>query len=320
MTHKALTNARRDYDRIARAIDVVIGDRSRSLEALADEVGLSPFHFQRLFKRWAGVTPKQFATYLTLEHAKVVLEKSDSLLGASFETGLSGPSRLHDAFVTLEAMTPGAYKAQGRDLVIRYGFHPTRFGDALILRTERGICGLEFFSGTSRAALAAAKARWPLSRFVEEIRATAPIAAQLGNPDVSTPLLLRGTNFQLQVWAALLRIPPGSIASYGDIAAAIGQPTASRAVGAALGQNTIGFLVPCHRVLRATGLFQSYRWGATRRRAMLAWEASQLADAPSASGGSTGTGQHREADQRRDDERHTHKKRRARSEMREHCT
>jgi AraC family transcriptional regulator of adaptative response/methylated-DNA-[protein]-cysteine methyltransferase len=259
----------RDYTRIAQAIDVVMRDRALPLDQVAEKIGLSPFH---------GVTPKQFAAYLTLEHAKLALESSESLLGASFDLGLSGASRLHDLFVTVEAMTPGEYKAQGRDLVIRHGVHPTRFGPALVLRTDRGVCGLEFIAGEPDAALTQAKARWPLSRFVADARATAAIARELGEADAEPQgLLLRGTNFQIQVWSALLRIPPGAIASYGDIARGIGHPGASRAVGAALAQNSVGYLVPCHRVLRATGLFQSYRWGATRRRAMLAWEAAQQA-------------------------------------------
>jgi len=277
-----LASNHRDYDRIAKAIDHIVTTRTGqpSLEELAAHVGLSPFHFQRLFKRWAGVSPKQFLGYLTVEHAKASLEKSQSVLTTSFDTGLSGGARLHDQFVAVEAMTPGEYKAQGRDLVIRHGVHDTVFGPALILTTARGVCGLEFIAdGSAAQALAAAKARWPLSTFLVDVKATGAAARQIfakEDGDKSRPrLLLRGTNFQLQVWSALLRVPAGSIVTYGDLARVVCSPAAVRAVGTALGQNTVGYLVPCHRVLRATGLFKAYRWGATRRRAMLAWEASQ---------------------------------------------
>ncbi|TAK99038.1 MAG: methylated-DNA--[protein]-cysteine S-methyltransferase [Rhodospirillaceae bacterium] len=272
----------RDYDRVARAIDFIIAGHAGqpSLDDVAAHVGLSPFHLQRLFKRWAGVSPKQFAGYLTVEYAKTVLEKSASLLSTSLDAGLSGASRLHDAFVAVEAMTPGDYKAQGRDLIIRYGIHDTPFGRALVLVTARGICGLEFIvDGNEAAALTIARARWPLSQFVADLNCTGAIAAKLGAPGAMSQerLLLRGTNFQIQVWSALLRVPAGAIVTYGDIAKAVCTSKATRAVGTALGQNTLGYLVPCHRVLRATGLFKAYRWGATRRRAMIAWEAARSA-------------------------------------------
>lgn len=270
----------RDYDRVAQAIEFILAGQEchPSLDEIAAHVNLSPFHFQRLFKRWAGISPKQFARFLTVEYAKAALEKSATVLSASVDANLSGTSRLHDAFMAVEAMTPGDYKAQGRDLVIRYGFHATPFGRALLLATQRGICGLEFLVGDEGAAtLEAAKARWPLSRFVADQERTAAVAAKLGQPGLAAGerLLLKGTNFQIQVWRALLRVPSAAIVTYGDIAREIRAVKAMRAVGTALGQNTIGYLVPCHRVLRSTGLFKSYRWGATRRRAMLAWEASQ---------------------------------------------
>ncbi len=272
-----------DYGRISRAIETMVaaaseGGTSPGLAELAAKAGLSPFHFQRLFKRWAGVSPKQFARFLTLEYAKTTLEQSASVLSAAFDAGLSGGSRLHDLFVAVEAMTPGEYKARGRDLVIRHGLHDTPFGPALILVTDRGVCGFDFIAGSPARALKDAKARWPLSRFVADDKATARVAAKMFT---RTPvrsrdmrLLLRGTNFQLQVWAALLRIPPANISTYGAIAEAIGKPKAVRAVGTALAANPIGYLVPCHRVLRSTGLFKNYRWGAARRHAMLAWEAA----------------------------------------------
>lgn len=272
-----------DYGRISLAIETMVaaasnGGTSPGLVELAAQAGLSPFHFQRLFKRWAGVSPKQFARFLTLEHAKTTLEQSASVLSTAFDVGLSGGSRLHDLFVAVEAMTPGEYKAQGRDLVIRHGLHDTPFGPALILVTDRGVCGFDFIAGSPARALKDAKARWPLSRFVADDKATARVAAKMftRRPGRSGDmrLLLRGTNFQLQVWAALLRIPPASISTYGAIAEAIGKPKAVRAVGTALAANPIGYLVPCHRVLRSTGLFKNYRWGASRRHAMLAWEAA----------------------------------------------
>ncbi len=272
-----------DYRRISRAIETMVaavsdGGTPPGLAELAAQAGLSPFHFQRLFKRWAGVSPKQFARFLTLEHAKTTLEQSASVLNAAFDVGLSGGSRLHDLFVAVEAMTPGEYKAQGRDLVIRHGVQDTPFGPALILVTDRGVCGFDFLAGSAARALKEARARWPLSRFVADDKATAAVAAKMFSRNArrsgDVRLLLRGTNFQLQVWAALLRIPPANISTYGAIAAAIGKPTSARAVGTALAANPIGYLVPCHRVLRATGMFKSYRWGATRRHAMLAWEAA----------------------------------------------
>ena len=243
-------------------------------------MGLRPFHFQRPFKRWAGVSPKQFAGFLTVESAKAALERSQSLLSATRDAGLSGMSRLHDLFVTVEAMTPGDYKAQGRDIVISYGFHDTPFGRALVLATDRGICGLEFLANGDKAAvLAHAKDRWPLNRFAAWPDMTgAAIAGAFAPPRTKSGqkmrLLLKGTNFQIQVWPALLRIPPGAIVSYGDIARDVCSAAASRAVGTALGQNAIGYLVPRHRVWRATGLFKNYRWGAARRHAMLAWDAA----------------------------------------------
>jgi AraC family transcriptional regulator of adaptative response/methylated-DNA-[protein]-cysteine methyltransferase len=268
----------RDYARIEAAIARMLAGDGPSLAQLAEAAGLSPFHFQRLFKRWAGVSPKQFMSYVTLEHAKAALEQSASVLDTALDVGLSGPSRLHDLFVAVEAMTPGEYKAQGRDLEIRYGFHDTPFGPALLLATDRGVCGFEFIAGAAQAALDEAKARWPLSRFVADATGTAAIVAQMFDGKGETPaLLLRGTNWQIQVWSALLRLPAGSITSYSAIAKNVCTIKASRAVGTALAANTIAYLVPCHRVLRATGLFKSYRWGVTRRTVMLGWEAARLA-------------------------------------------
>jgi AraC family transcriptional regulator of adaptative response/methylated-DNA-[protein]-cysteine methyltransferase len=272
----------KDYERIAAAIETMVaatanGGNAPPLAKLAAQARLSAFHFQRMFKRWAGVSPKQFASYLTLEHAKATLEQSASVLGTAFDVGLSGPSRLHDLFVTVEAMTPGEYKTQGRDLIIRHGIHETPFGPALILITDRGVCGFDFVAGSETRALKEARARWPLSRFIPDQTATAAVAANMFGASGDMRLLLRGTNFQVQVWSALLRIPPANISTYGAVAKAVGKPKAVRAVGSALAANPVGYLVPCHRVLRSTGLFKSYRWGAVRRHAMLAWEAARRA-------------------------------------------
>lgn len=272
-----------DYARVEAAINHIMAERDTppSLETLAKRAGLSPFHFQRVFKRWAGVSPKQFASYISVAYAKTALEASSSLLDVALDTGLSGPSRLHDLFVSVEAMTPGQYKAQGRDLVIRYGTADLPFGRALILMTDRGVCGIDFTEGEDAATLERAKRNWPLSRFESDQEAALQMAARIFSVEnehgggARPPLLLRGTNFQIQVWSALLRVPAGSVASYGDIAKAVGKPKAARAVGAALGANTLAYVVPCHRVLRATGLFKSYRWGAPRRWAMLGWEAAR---------------------------------------------
>lgn len=271
-----------DYRRIERAIrylDDHLVDQP-SLEDVAHEIGLSPFHAQRLFTRWAGISPKRFLGLLTVGHAKAVLQAGESVLDATYEVGLSGPSRLHDLFVGFEAMTPGEYKQQGASLTLSYGIHPTRFGDALLLTTERGIAGLSFVDGDPDAALEEAQAAWPLSRLVADPAATGTLVGQLFGEDEQRqglpPLLLKGTNFQVKVWSALLRVPPGRVISYLDLASAIGQPRAVRAVGSALARNPIGYLVPCHRVIRATGALGDYRWGRTRRRALLAWESAQI--------------------------------------------
>lgn len=267
-------DAARDYARVERAIDFLISNRDvqPSLDAVAEHVGLSSFHVQRLFTRWAGISPKRFLSYLTVEHAKHRLEQSASVLDAAYDAGLSGSSRLHDLMVSVEAMTPGEYKAMGSDLTIRHGVAPTPYGDALFLVSDRGLCGLEFIDAAPDNLLIEAKARWPLSHFVEDQSAAHNSAhAVFGTGEVS-PILMKGTPWQLQVWSALLRIPEGSIVSYGQIADSVCSRKASRAVGTAVAANHIGYVVPCHRVLRATGMFKRYRWGAPRRWAMLAQE------------------------------------------------
>ena len=282
-----------DYRRVAQAIQFIEDNLQNQpdLKTIADHVGLSEHHFQRLFRRWAGVSPKRFLQFLTLEYAKGLLSNGrpsmggQSLLEVTYESGLSSPGRLHDLFITYEAMTPGEYKRQGAGLTIAYGFHTTPFGEALLAMTDRGICGLYFVQAGNRTqALAAMQANWPRANFQEESAQTEPVVEQIfdsTDPAERQPpslkLLLRGTPFQVKVWEALLRVPGGRLVSYNDIAAQIGQPTAARAVGNAVGRNPIGYLIPCHRVIRKVGQIGPYRWGSTRKKAIIGWEAAQAA-------------------------------------------
>ena len=246
--------ASRDYQRVEHAIRYLDENASRQpgLEEVSREIGLSPFHAQRLFTRFAGVSPKRFLGLLTVGHAKTLLQDGQSVLDATYEVGLSGPSRLYDLFVTYEAMTPGEYKRQGADLEIRYGLCPTPFGKALVLTTDRGIAGLTFVDGDVREALERAREEWPKSAFVADAKASERAIAPLfdRHADGAPRLLLKGTNFQIKVWSALLRLPPGQLISYGDLAREIGRPNAAQAIGRALSANTLGFIVPCHRVIR----------------------------------------------------------------------
>lgn len=270
-----------DYDRIEGAIHYLERHAAHqpSLGEVARAVGLSEFYFQRLFRRWAGVSPKRFLQYLTIEHAKHALRQGRSVLATSYETGLSGPSRLHDLFLAVEAMTPGAYKELGRDLTIRFGFGATPFGTCLVAATDRGICALEFLLDEQRDATVERLERtWRAATLTED---PAAVDRYLGrifageSADKPLTLVLRGTNFQVKVWEALLRVPEGAATTYGDLAAAVGQPEAAHAVGTAVGQNRIAYLIPCHRVLRKTGALGGYRWGTTRKQAMLGWEAAR---------------------------------------------
>ena len=281
----------RDYDRVERAIRYIAANRLEqpSLDEVADAMGLSPFHAQRVFSRWAGLSPKRFLGLLTIEHAKALLRSSESVLGAAFEVGLSGGSRLHDLFLSFEAITPGEYKAQGAELLLRWGVHDTPFGAALLVASDRGLARLSFMGGGGRErALAEAKADWPLSRFVEDETASLPYAqAAFGGGVGEKPLrlLAKGTPFQIQVWRALMRIPDGSAVSYRDLAAGLGWPGGARAVGGACGANRIGVLIPCHRVLRETGALGGYRWGLDRKQALLAWESARRPASPLALAG-----------------------------------
>lgn len=272
-----------DYEHVRRAIAYMTDHwRSQpSMESVAEAAGLSPSHLHQLFRRWAGLTPKAFLQAITLDTAKNLLRQSASVLDASYEVGLSGPSRLHDLFVTHEAMSPGEYKSGGAELIIRFGFHPSPFGTALVMATDRGLCGLAFAdAGTEPAALADMQRRWPKAIYREESAATAPLAARIFDParwseDRPLRIILIGTDFEVRVWETLLRIPMGQATSYSDIANHIGRPQAPRAVGAAVGKNPISFVVPCHRVLGRSGALTGYHWGLTRKQAMLGWEAGR---------------------------------------------
>jgi len=266
-----------DYQRIARAIRYIQqrADDQPSLEEVAEVLQLSPYHFQRLFKRWAGVSPKRFLQHLTAARARELLRDSRTVLETSFEVGLSGPGRLHDLLVAVEAATPGEVRSGGVDLAIAWGRHATPYGDCLLAVTPRGICRLEFIDGESAVALERLRAAWPEARILEDQGGTAELCRRIFAPAARTgplTLLLRGTNFQLQVWQALLRIPAGAVTSYGELAARLGNPAASRAVGSAVGQNPIGYLIPCHRVLRGDGGLGGYRWGTERKQAILGRE------------------------------------------------
>ncbi len=272
-----------DYERVGRAIRYLEEERAEqpSLDDVAGVMGLSPHHCHRLFSRWVGTTPKRFLQFLTAEHAKLALRESRSVLDATFDAGLTSPGRLHDLMVTLEAVSPGEYRAAGEGLEIRWGVHDTPFGEALVGMTGRGICALEFLAERSpNEAAAELAAGWPAATVRHEPAATGPIVDRIfperhAQPEGPFHLLVRGTNFQIRVWQALLRIPPSAVISYGDLARRIGKPGAARAVGGAVGSNSVSYLIPCHRVVReATGLGH-YRWGAVRKHALLAWEAAR---------------------------------------------
>ena len=281
-----------DYRRIEKAIRYIEDHTldQPDLEELAQQVHLSPYYFQRLFTRWAGVSPKRFLQFLTLAHAKRLLKEHGSQLDTAYRIGLSSPSRLHDLFVAVDAVTPGEYRALGCGLEIAYGLHPSRFGRCLLAVTDRGLCGLSFVDEADpERSLQELRRRWPKARFVENLKRTAAMSRRVFSSPAEEdhapiPLLLKGTNFQVKVWEALLRIPPGSVTSYHLLAAAIGNPAASRAVGAAVGANPIAYLIPCHRVILSTGAFGNYRYGTLRKKAILGWEQARLAAETPAAG------------------------------------
>ncbi|MBT8136269.1 MAG: methylated-DNA--[protein]-cysteine S-methyltransferase [Gammaproteobacteria bacterium] len=270
-----------DYQRVASAIryiqESVTGQPSA--EDIARAAGVSKSHCQRLFRRWAGVSPKRFLEYLTVQHAKVLLDQSASVLDASVQIGLSGPSRLHDQFVSVEAVSPGEYQQRGKDLVIRYGHHDSAFGDVLLALTDRGICGLAFCEKDGvTAEIERLQQLWPGAQLRRSQADTESPAGRLATPpDAQHPvsLLVTGTNFQLKVWQALLAIPQGVVCTYGRLAELAGHPGSARATGSAVGANHIAWYIPCHRVIRSNGASGQYRWGETRKRAILAWESAQ---------------------------------------------
>ena len=276
----------RDYARIEAAI-LYLEEHFRdqpSLDEVAREVGLSPHHFQRLFRRWAGVSPKRFGQFLTLDYAKAQLETSTSILDAAYDAGLSGPSRLHDLFITYEAMSPGAFKQGGDGAEIAYGVHPSPFGPCFVGLTDRGVCALGFADddgSDAHAVRAEFERRWPAARFREHRAATEPVVARIFHDGLAASakqlrLAVCGTNFQLKVWEALLRIPPGRITSYQALSQALGLPRSARAVGGAVAANPISYLIPCHRVIRRSGRISNYEWGQSRKRVMLGWEAARF--------------------------------------------
>ena len=278
------TNARsQDYQLIEQAIRFIEANAARQpeLEEVAKAVGMSEFHFQRTFTRWAGISPKRFLQFLTKEHAKELLTESENLLETTHQVGLSSLGRLHDLFVTTEAVTPGEYKSRGTGVTIRYGVHPTPFGKCLIGTTERGICHLGFVQTSEGDAVDQLVAEWSEAKMLEDLKSTAPLVAPIfdlsGRGREALRLHLRGTNFQIKVWEALLQIPNGAVATYEQIAARIGSPRAVRAVGTAVGHNPVAVLIPCHRVLRKDGKFGNYRYGSARKKALLFSEFGPLA-------------------------------------------
>ncbi|HEX5508547.1 MAG TPA: methylated-DNA--[protein]-cysteine S-methyltransferase [Pseudolabrys sp.] len=280
-----LPTAAADYDVVRRAIAHIRGNwRSQpEIEAIAEAAGVTATDLHHLFRRWCGLTPKAFLQALTLNSARELLRSSASVLDTSYEVGLSGPGRLHDLFVTHEAMSPGEWKAGGEGLTISYGFHPSPFGTALVMMTPRGLAGLALAdAGRERAALKDMRSRWPKAKYVEDFAATAPTARRifdtaLWRPDQPLRVVLIGTDFEVRVWEKLLDIPIGNLDTYSGVARKIGEPKAARAVGAAVGKNPICFVVPCHRVVGKNGDITGYHWGITRKRAMLGWEAGRIA-------------------------------------------
>jgi AraC family transcriptional regulator of adaptative response/methylated-DNA-[protein]-cysteine methyltransferase len=281
-TASHFSSASRDYERIELAIRYLEENfqRQPDLEEVAAAAGLSPYHFHRLFSRWVGTTPKRFLQFLTVDYAKDRLRESNSVMEAAWDAGLSGGSRLHDLMVTVEAVTPGEFKHGGTDLVVRWGVHPSPFGECVLGVTDRGLCALEFLTERSSEEIHdELTRRWPGAELQEAPEVTAPCLEKLFPEPGAVPrgpftLLIKGTNFQLQVWQALLQIPPGHLTSYGAIAKHLGRPGASRAIGQAVGCNPISYLIPCHRVIQSAAGLGGYRWGLARKRAMLAWEAT----------------------------------------------
>jgi len=270
-----------DYRRIEKAILFLEKNvhRQPDLKEIAATLSLSEYHFQRLFRRWAGISPKRFLQFLTVEHAKQVMKRAGSLLDVTYQVGLSSSGRLHDLFVSVEGVTPGEFRARGDHLTIRYGFHATPFGKCLIAVTDRGISNLAFIEeGGQGKAVGELKRYWRHAVVREDPSATRGYVERIFGPvatDRSLKAFLKGTNFQIKVWQALLAIPRASVTSYEAIATEIGRPGAVRAVANAVGRNPLAYLIPCHRVIRKSGVVGGYRWGGARKKAMLVWETAQ---------------------------------------------
>jgi AraC family transcriptional regulator of adaptative response/methylated-DNA-[protein]-cysteine methyltransferase len=275
-----------DYERIARIIRYLdeCHTEQPDLSALSKRAGLSPFHFHRLFTSWAGITPKDFLQCLTQSHARELLRKGKAILDVAMDTGLSGPGRLHDLCVNLEAASPGELKSGGGGWIIEAGVADSPFGRCLVGQSPRGICHFAFVDPENPdSALSALQADWPNARLHRDDSMAARLSAHIFDRGrrarAQTPLraLVHGTAFQVRVWQALLKVPSGTLVSYGSLAAALNQPAAARAVGSAVGQNSLAYLIPCHRVIRETGIIGDYRWGSVRKRALVAWESSASA-------------------------------------------
>ena len=279
-----LDTAAADYDVVRRAIGHIRKHwrEQPEIDAIAEAAGVTPTELHHLFRRWAGLTPKAFLQALTLDGARQLLRDLASVLDATYEVGLSGPGRLHDLFVTHEAMSPGEWKSGGDGLTVRFGFHPSPFGKALVMATERGLAGLAFAdAGEEEASLADMQRRWPKASYVADPGRTAPIAQRIFDPtewreDRPLRVVLIGTDWEVRVWEALLKIPMGKVATYSGIAGKVCSPAAARAVGTAVGKNPVSFVVPCHRVIGKAGALTGYHWGITRKQAMLGWEAGRV--------------------------------------------
>ncbi|MEA3462092.1 MAG: methylated-DNA--[protein]-cysteine S-methyltransferase [Bacteroidota bacterium] len=272
--------AEADYRRIERAIHYIREHHTGqpSLEEVAEHVHMSPYHFQRLFTRWAGISPKKFLQYLTLQYAKDQLRDDLSLEEIAYQAGLSGTSRLHDLFITMEGMTPGQYKKSGLGITIHYGFHQGPFGKYILAATsEQHICALEF-TEDEKEAVESLRQHWNESKLEHDPRFTASLAEELFSHDPATPLkvLVKGTPYQMKVWEALLKIPFGELVSYQAVSEHVQNPQGLQATGGAIGKNPVAFLIPCHRVVRKTGAINGYRWGLDRKSAMIGWEAAQI--------------------------------------------